>query len=285
MNGWEQLEIMRDMIGEATAAHWSDRELLSNLNIEQRKLAFMIGKAPGDWLTKSDSVTPVASVIDLPIDCAKVVYLEETVSGAPISWNVNISERRVSRLGQGSFALGNLEAYPLMDQVVINQDSYTTACTLWYQIRVPDLHVGTASTGAATSITLDDNDGAGVSSGGFGAKKIADYYNGVGLVCTGGTGVGTVDTITDYTAARVATVTGTYDNTSIYGTVSMLPEESHTVMLLGAVLKALAKPSSAIDPKYFEYYRTEYKEAKAEFVTWISTRWIGSKRTRVTEVE
>ena len=284
-NAWEHVETIRDYIGEQTGSQWTDRELLKRLNTAQRRLAIAVAKAPGDWLVKSKAVTPSASVIDWPDDCSKPLYLEETSSGNIIEFSTRVMDRRVSRLGGTSLWTGELEAYFERQKIVVNQASYTTACTLWYQERVPDLHVGTASAGGATSITLSARDGEGVSSGGFGAKRITDYYNSAGIQVVSGTGAGAPDTITDYTNARVATVTGTYDSDSVYGTISKLPEECWSLMELEAALMAMTKPSSTIDQEIFGFIKDRWSKQQREFEDWLETQHGASQRVRVTGYE
>lgn len=287
MNAYEQLYSIRDFVGESVAAHWSDRFLLTCLNQVQEKLAQKVAKATGGRLTTSTSVTPVDSVITLPADCAKPVYLEETSSGNPISWNVDVSERRVNRQPATQLQNTILEAYPQIGELHVNKADYTTACTLWYQIRVPELHVGTCSAGSTGTFTLSAYDGPAATTG-FGAKIIADYYNGIGYVCVAGTGIGTRGTITDYTAARVATLSATttvYAASSVYGLVSRLPEQCHHLMWLEASLIALAKPSSLMEKEAWSFLKDRWVEAQNEFIEWISTPHIGSKRTRITEIE
>ena len=143
------------------------------------------------------------------------------------------------------------------------------------------MHTGTASAGGAASLTFDTTDGTDAT--GTGGRLEADYYNNSKIEIESGTGAG-IDTITDYTAARAATVTGTFSTDSVYGTVSRLPEEGHHLIILEATTMALAKPSSAIDPKYFEYFTAEKKEAWKNFKTWISSRISASNYVRMKEV-
>lgn len=282
MNAYRMVEDLRDNCGEATAAHWDNAELLRKLNTAQRRIATLIQLQAGDWLVKSASLTPVASVITLPSDCAKPVYLEETSSGRAISLDANLRDRRVTRPEGTSLYSGFLEAYLLKGTLEINMSSYVQACTLWYQQRVADLHMGTADAGGAASLTFQSANQP---------RLEADHYNNVGIEIVEGTAVGS-DTITDYaiTAAQtsvkgVCTVTGTYASDSVYGTVSILPEEAHALIVLKATTLCLAKPSSAIDPKYYQFFKQEYREAEKDFKEWISTRLSGSMRTRITEVE
>jgi len=277
MDTYTMLQLQRDYVGEAVASHWTDVDLIHRLNVAQRRVAVLVQNYPGSWLQKSADLTPVASVITLPQDCAKPVYLEETSSGNPIAWLGSVKQRRVSRRAGASIGYESyLEAYALRNTLVVNQDGYTTGVTLWYDVRVPDLMAGIASAGGVASLTFPVN---------ANVKHIDDYYNGVGLEVDSGTGAGTVgDTISDYTGSSGAcVVTGTYDATSIFGTVSLLPEEAHPLIILEAALLALAKPSSNIDEKVFQYYANEKREAKRELKEWLETRIAGEGRVAITE--
>ena len=275
---------MRELIVESSASHWKDFELLGRLNAAQRRLGLYVGQQPGGWLIARETVTASSSEITWPSDCAKPIYLEEVTSGRPVPFSTAVQDRRVSRLAGTTLYSGAVEAYFKRKTIVVNQDDYSESCYLWYQMRVPDLHVGTADAGGAASITLDDTDGVD-SSEGFGAKQEADYYNGVEIQVVEGTGAGAADTITDYTAARVATVTGTYSNDSDYGTISMLPEECHELIYYEAALAALSKPAAAVDPKYFEYLGAIVQGLRREFESWISSHVVGTARTRITEID
>ena len=277
MNAYSMLELLRDQVGEASASHWSDINLVRRLNVAQRKVGVLVGSYPGPWLEKNVDLTPVASVITLPQDCSKPVYLEETSSGKPISWLGNVRTRRVSRtLGVSLDWTGAIEAYPERNTLVVNQASYVTGVTLWYDQRVPDLVTGTAAAGAATSLTLPDN---------ANTKRVDDYYNDVAVEVEAGTGAGTVgDSISDYDGAtRVATVTGTYDDDSEFGTISLLPEETHPLIVMEATLLAITKPSSNIDEKVFTYYVNERKSMRKELIGWLETRIKGHSRVEITE--
>jgi len=278
MNTYDMLQLLRDQIAEATAAHWSDVNLVHRLNVAQRKVAILVQNYPGAWLLKSADLTPSSSVITLPSDCAKPVYLEEKSSGEPLAWLGNVRTRRVSRAKAASLDWwsGAPEVYPLLGTLEVNQDSYSTEVTLWYDVRVPDLMAGTASAGGATSLTFPVNSNV---------KHVDDYYNGVGIEVDSGTGAGTVgDTITDYTGATGAcVVSGTYSTDSVFGTISRLPEETHHLILAEATVLAVAKPSSNIDKEIFQYYVNERREVKRDLQEWLETRVKGYRRIEVTE--
>lgn len=268
MNALEQLWLVRDLINEATAAHWSDVNLVKRLNVAQRKVALKVSMTPGQWLVTSASVTPSSSVITLPADCSKPLYLEETTSGAPITWLNSLSYRRVSRAVGTTLASGVAEAYLLMNTIEVNESSFSTACTLWYQRRVPDLHAGDASAAAASSITLA-NDSNRV--------YLASYYVGVTLeqynaaVATA-TYVAFRSAITASTAAGACTVTGTPTNAYGYGTISILPEETHQLMCYMAAVDAVSKPGSTIDEKAKEALVSDMIDLKKDVYAWLETR-------------
>lgn len=266
MNSYDQFQMLRDNINEASAAHWTDVELMRKLNQAQRKIAIKVAMSQGQWLVKSVVVNFVNSVITLPADCSKPIYLEENNNGAPVNWLPTIAYRRVSRdVGTTLDTTGSREAYPLQLTLEVNRDGYNEACTLWYQIRVPDLVQGTAPAGAATSLTLPDDRIT---------RRIIDYYNNVSFEVISGTGTAGLDQITDYTAARVCTVTGTYDATTVFGTISMLPEEAHYLMVLEATVSALHKPSAEIDKETRNNYISETREIRRDVHGWLESRII-----------
>ena len=273
MNAYEMFDEVKDNIGrDEVGGHWTEAGILRKLNKGQRYAYHLISQTPGDWFLKSALLTPVASVITLPADCAKPVYMENATSGAEIPINTTVRERRESRLGSVTLESSGYNAYLLGETIVINQDSNTDQVRLWYERRVPDLHFGTSAAGGVTTLTLEASKQASLQ---------ADYYNGVVLETVSGTGAPTRDTISDYAAlTRVCTVTGTYGADTVYGTVSVLPIEACDLIILDATLALLAKPSSALDPKYFEYFLSQHKKAETALEDWCSMRLKNSNRVR-----
>lgn len=276
MNAWEQMKFVRDLLGEDVAVHWSDVNLVRRLNTAQDRVALRVAQVGGQWLVKSASVTPVASVITLPSDCSKPIYIEETVSGIPVDWLSSVTHRRVSR-GIGAnipYGLMALEGYPLANTIEINQDQYVTGCTLWYQRRVPKLSAGDAVAGAAQSITLaaDSN-----------RVYLANYYANVGVEQYNAAGATAAyvtlrDVITASTAAGVCTVTGTPTTGYAYGTVSVLPEETHLLMCYLAAADAVLKPSTTIDDKTVDRIRADTKYMQKQVWDWLESRIAGGER-------
>jgi len=262
---YDMLQLLRDNIGETTASHWSDLNLLRRLNQAYYETARLISMSSGQWLVKSESVTPVNSVITLPDDCSKPVYLE-TSDGQPINWLNSVGQRRVSRsFGSGLHSDIVREAYPLLNSLEVNEEGFGDTCKLWYQKRIVELQAGTASAGGATSLTFQVD---------MRAKPLADYYNTTKIEVVDGTGPG-IYTIEDYSVAGVCTLdSGTFDNTSIYGTLPITPEECNDYIILRATVLGMSKPSSNLDEKVFQMFVSDFRDAKRDLKEWIENRII-----------
>ncbi len=280
MNAYSMMLDVRDNIAEQTAKKWDNANIQRKLNAAQRKLTLLLSMSPGDWLVTSTDLTPSDSLITLPSDCMKPVYMEEASSGVPIPLNSNVRDRSVGRVPGATLGIVQAEAYMLKDYIEFNQDSYSNGVTLWYQKRVPDLALGLVASGSAASslILQSANEPNGNN----------DYYNNVVVEILDATNlnVNIRSVISDYAGVSfTATVTGTPVAEDFYGTISTLPEECHTLMVLMATTTLLAAPGAALDTKYFDFFVTEMSDLLRTFKLWISTRKSGSSYTRTTEVE
>ena len=278
MNSYFMLSDLRDNVGEGTESHWDDAELMRKLNAANLEIGFLVSQTTGDWLMKSADLTPVASVITLPSDCAKPVYMEEKSTGREIPFEGTVRERRVDRVSSTSIYGSYVCAYMVGDTIEVNQDSYTEEVTLWYERRLIDLSAGTIGTGAASSLQFDaENEPNGSD----------DYYNGVTVECMDATTkvVEIVSTISDYTGSTyTATVVGTPVSSDFYGTVPQIPREGHALIVLKATLAVIAKPSSAFDPKVFDNFEKIVRRSEKAFEDWIATRVKNSQGVRTTEI-
>jgi len=279
MDAYKMFMEVRQNIGEESASHWTDREILMKLNGTQKRLWSKLGQVPGDWLVDSVSVTALASVITLPSDCAKPIYLEDS-SGYEIPISDTVREKRLTDPTGLSLESPGLIAYPLGNTLVINTTGDSSTYTLWYIARYRDLALGVAGANSgANALHLE---------AGMMPRIEDDYYNDakVRTYTTGTYAPELEDTITDYVGSTlIATVSGTPAETDLYGTVSQLPEESYMVMVWQTTVDCLAKPSAAIDPKYFRYANAILKEHMIDWEYWISSRVPGSHKVRRTETE
>jgi len=278
-NAFQMLLDLRDNVGERfpQEEHWTDRRLLSHLNAAQDDTRLMYAKAPGDYLVTSVSVTPSSSKITLPSDCARPVYLEQTANGYPIPFGYTVRERRVSRPIGSSITNYVAEGYFEDLYITINQDSFSDACTLWYEKRIPLLSFGVAATGTgASALTLDS---------GNDPVFVDDHYNGavVETMDTTAYYVKLRSTISDYAASTfTCVITGTATADDYYGTISLLPEEAHELIVLKATVNALSKASSSIDPKVKQSFKIDERDARKELEEWLSSRNASTGRIRET---
>lgn len=266
MNAYDMRKLLRDIVNESSEAHHVDEYLLRRLNMAQSRAARMLAETSGQWLIKRATVTPVASVITLPNDCAKPVYLEEVSSGIPVQWLATVSARGLTRADQVA-TYDRREAYPLASTIEVNVTGYTTSCYLWYQRRIPDMHTGAAgaATGASALVFAADLN-----------RVYVDYYYAGLIVEVIDQSSGVVDIrseITDYVASTgVATITGTAASGDTYATVCPLPEESYDYIVWEAAKMALYKPSSTVDKDVIAAVRDEANRARTTFEDWITSR-------------
>lgn len=278
VNSYYLLADVRSNLHEVSEAHWADKEILRKLNQVQMELAMHLMMTPGAWLLKSTSLSFSSGEASLPADCGKPVYLEETASGAPIPLRINVADRSVSRLPFGASG-GIYEAWLERAKIVVNLSGYGEPCTLWYNERVPDLHAGTAgASSGANALHLDANN----------EPRFADgYYNNVTVEVIDQTS-GVIDissTVSDYAGStKIMTIAGTPASGDTYGTISKLPDECYSVLVLKTTLRCLSKPSAAIDDKYFERFSAEQKDAWLTLKQWLTERANDARHTRITEM-
>ena len=266
MNAYDLLTDLRDMLGESTASHWSDREILRTINRIQKRIYMRMSMTMGDWFVKkSSSLTPSAGVISIPSDCAKPIYLEEVSSGVEIPITLSVRDRATTK----SYPLGGVyadpAAYVVMDEIHINDSSYVTPVYLWYDKKCIDLHAGTAATGSTgSSLIIAD---------GYGHSQIDDYYNNLYVEIVSGTGVGNKARITDYVASsRALTVETTVSTDTVYGMVSLLPDEAYDAWFSRAYVSLLCKAAGVVDEEFIRSAQYEARAAEESFKDWAHRR-------------
>jgi hypothetical protein len=191
---------------DTTCPH-SNGYIVKCINRAQRYIYnVLLRRLPGEFL-QSTSLTGVSSVFTLPWDFGKLRYFKDD-KGYQV-YRLDHEDRKIS--GQTG---SDRTYYRKGNTLVLDKDGVTDTYTLEYYRKPRDLDQGSASAGAATSMTLATT-----------AKAIADYYNGMGIEIN--TGTTFTDTITDYTAARVCTITNTGVAATFYGIISDLPEMFH----------------------------------------------------------
>lgn len=267
---------VRENVGEESESHWTDLGILRKMNFAYKQLWMQLAMQAGDWLLYEGTITLTDSEGSLPSDCAKPVYMEDS-NGYVIPINLTVREKKRSEFVNTAFEESTKIAYLVGNTLVVNQTGLSGTYTLWYVKRFVELAWGTCGANcAASALHLDSTMNPSITN---------DYYNGVGVVVYDATaGVNLDTTITDYVGSTlIATITGTPVQNDYYGTKIELPEEALPVLVWRVTLSCMAKPSAALDPKYYEFAANQLAQADRLWREWISDRVPGSGAVRITE--
>ena len=225
LNGYTLLEKVRILLNEYSTAYcqatdttgkYLNSQIMDGINAAQRYIYNTLFTRKPELFEEELAITGVSSVYTLPANFARLRYFKNA-DGYQIH-PIKTDQRKLTA-DTGSDRL----YYRKNNTLILDKPSLSDICTLIYYRKPRELEQGVTSAGSAGSATLATT-----------AKAIADYYN--GLVIENITD-STVDTITDYTAARVATVTNTWAASKYYGTVSDIPEPFHFLMIPRAVFE------------------------------------------------
>jgi len=188
--------------GTATHSPFSNDFIMDRINRAQRLLYAKIKKHKPGIFEKSTTITGSSSVFSLPWDYANVIEFRD-------SEGRKVYPSTVGALPPNN-AVGNDRLYRRVGNTfVLNKAGVSDTYTLYYMSKPRDIHLGAASDTDTLVAT---------------APAIADYFN--SMIIENITD-GTVDTITDYTAARVVTITIDLDSGDYYGIVPEIPEVFH----------------------------------------------------------
>jgi hypothetical protein len=210
--------------GTDTTGAFLNEELMRHINNAQNHIwSILFGQFP-EYFMKSASIAFTSSVATLPSDCFKIKEISDS-NGYPM-YPIGVDQRHITGGGSkyGYYRYGNT--------IRVDQDSVTDTGTIWYYWQCRELDTGMTSAGGALSATLATT-----------SKAIADYYNGMMIENVTDS---TVDTITDYSAARVAVVSNTWAASKYYGLVSELPTIFHPLIPEYAILQLKKNPKSPL---------------------------------------
>jgi hypothetical protein len=206
--------------GTDTTGPYSNPQIMDGINDAQRFLySTLMTRIPYEF-EEETSLTGVSSVYTLPANFGTLRYFKDS-DGLQIH-PIKTNQRRATS-GTGS----EQRYYRKGNTLVIDKANMTEVCTLIYYRKHRDIEQGKAAGGGAASITFAIT-----------AKKIVDYYN--GLLLENAT-KDWIDTITDYTTGRVATIAETAAADDYYGTVSDLPEPFHFLLVPRALFEITGK--------------------------------------------
>lgn len=249
------IDLCRQHISEAATGFWSDDVLLCHVNDEQLFVAGRILQAAPDYfdITESYSVVSGTQEYDLPINFVKANYCEyadslDVDSSRIILPIIHQLKRAYSRSPEANLGYIDSRYYLRRNKIgFVPSPTQSRTVTLHYARRLSPIHYGTATAGAATTITFPSTPTAGL------VSNINDFYNGDCIYIVSGTGAGQIRVISDYVGStRVATVSSAWatnpSTDSVYSIISEIPPEFHDILPVGGAIRALAKASQKETP-------------------------------------
>jgi len=212
-----------------------------------------------------------------------VVIVEKVVSGARIPLQYRKRYDQPNQTTGGSAGETYLPTYDFRGNNLVLEPTPVSAETdgirIIYKALPPRLRSGTASAGAASTITLDSS-----------ADPRNDYYNDNRIFIYSGTGAGQIRTISDYVGStKVATVSSTWttnpDSTSVFSTLihDDFPEIFHELIPLFAAKKAFLKERSHNQKS--SYDASCLKELESQFIKFVDERTQGRKFVQPFNIE
>jgi len=217
--------------------------IMQQINNSQRYIYNSIMKKERGLFLKEADLTGVDSVFTLPWDYGYIGEFRDD-NGYKVHNIKPISFKPTDATGSKS------SYYRKGNTFVVDKSSVTLTYKLYYYSKPRDLDMGTCASGSATEIQLATS-----------AKKVADYYN--SMIIEDVTS-DWVDTISDYTTGRVATITETAAQGDYYGLVSELPEPFHFLIPMRAVMEIKASNPVAYDKPSKEeimFFNEQFMEA------------------------
>lgn len=200
--------------GTDTSGAHLNSYLVKKINDAQRHIYGLLMPRIPEAFLKEVSLTGVNSVYTLPWDFGRLLYFKDE-NGCQV---FQINPKRLKLTNEtGSDRL----YYRKGNTLVLDKAGVTDDYSLLYYQKPRELDCGQATAGGALSITLATS-----------AKKIADYYNDMTIenITEDWT-----DTISDYSSARVATITETAAAEDYYGIVPEIPEVFHHLIAPKAI--------------------------------------------------
>lgn len=219
---------------------YDNSDIVRKINQSQRYIWNMLFQRFPELFYTSSSVSGSSGSYTIPSDLYKLSHIINS-DGDKI-YPISIKTKHLSN------SSGQANQYYRYGNTIVRDDGSSGALTFYYWKTVKELTQGMSSAGAATSLTLATT-----------AKPSADYYNGIKIENITD---GWDDTITDYTAGRVATITNTGAASKYYGTVSELPEPFHHLISRRAMIMLKNNVVSPQDNKIPEV--SDFKEDLVE---------------------
>jgi hypothetical protein len=217
---------------------WDDVKKLEALNAAYDQVCNRVIELHENFFYKTATLTAgTASFEATPYDfpaapstVSKILLLTDT-NGVPVE-PITLQQRDYS---YPAVADRNIQMGYWLDhnKLWVNADSFTGNLRVYYIRKPGRMQHGTAEAGDSSTMTLDADTRPSI---------VNDYYNNMAFVIREGTGAGEEATATDYVGStRVLTVsfTSTPTTSSVYATVSELPDGHNEIVVMGAAIRAL----------------------------------------------
>lgn len=206
--GVTQNDLTSVLVGSDTEGMYSVDQVRNAMNAATQRIHALIAKRlpAEEFLAGPSDISFSSSVATLPWNFGRMVWLKDT-AGRKMFQVKPRHLREASETGVGRYY------WRAGQTLTIDKASVTGTYTIFYEKRPRDIDFGIAAAGGAASITLAAS-----------ARKTADYYNNMEIVDITSDWI---DTIDDYSAARVATISETAAADDFYGIVPEIPEAFH----------------------------------------------------------
>jgi hypothetical protein len=193
---------------------FDNSDIVRKINVSQKYIFNILFNRLPDLFLTSTGVTGTAGVYTIPSNIYRLSHITNSNGD-----RINPVSVKVKHLNNSS---GSDYLYYRSGNTIVRDGGGSDTLTFHYYKIARDLTQGLSVGGSATSITLGRN-----------ARGETDFYNGVIIENISDNWV---DTITDYTSARVATIATMSSAGKYYGTVSELPEAFHSLISKKAVI-------------------------------------------------
>jgi len=255
LNCWQILSDVRIGINEHSTALvngtdttgvFANEYLIKKINESQQLIWNSLFTDFPEYFLKSATFTFTASVGTLPTDCHKIKRLEDEDGHKIDPISVDLKAKQTSD--------GSNHLYYRYGNTIKLDGEQSGTYTLWYYAKCRDITTGMSSAGGAKSLTLAST-----------ARKEADYYN---LMQIENVTDDWVDTISDYSAARVCTLLAeTGAASKYYGLISTLPENFHPLIAERTVIVMKQSPLAVLrlTREDIDLFNENFAEAKRSF--------------------
>jgi hypothetical protein len=202
--------------GVETDSAYSNEYLMQKINDAQRYIYHILFRRDPDRFLTSETASFSGSVYTLPWNYGKIHELRDE-NGIRVAHIKARQSKVVNQAGNDGLY------YHKGNTLVLDKTGVTKDYTIWFYTKPRDIDQGRITASGSLSITLDTS-----------AKKIADYYNGMTIENISSDWI---DTIDDYTAARVATISETSLNIDdVYGIVPEVAEPFHFLIPMKSII-------------------------------------------------